>query len=256
MARHVVMPPSASARIRRGTPPSAFASAAAARASPAARRSRRAQASDEMAEVDHAVPGGGEGAVRRPVLGMGHGDAVAPSRSIACGDDACAGPRRVAVSNRLAGSSTIFRRGERHLVDQAPRLGGGVDDVGELGLDAEVDAVASAIPSGRLPCSRADRARPRARRCRDGARHWSSGSRVPVHSVISRCPCRGAAAARTASRRWPSRAHRRVGMDHVVGAGHGDDLDAGSRARRRRTRSGRAGRDRVGHAPAGPSRPC
>ena len=107
-----------------------------------------------------------------------------------------------------------------HLVDQPPRRLGRGDDVGEFGFDAEIDAVGL----GRCATAAAmlaTRSRHASGVALSGcARHMSSGSRDPVHTVTSRVPIAGAAAIRTASRRKSVGAHRRVRVDHVEGAGH------------------------------------
>ena len=120
---------------------------------PAARRR-----GDEVGEVDHALPGGGEAAVRGAVLGVRHGDCGGRAVS------AAASTRRrrsagSARSKRLAGSSTMRRRGLA-ISSRRRRAAAGVgDDVGEFGLDAEVDVVALGERDGALP-SPSTRSRP------------------------------------------------------------------------------------------------
>ena len=162
-------------------------------------------------------------------------------------------------------------------LDQAAALGGvrPLEEVGGVEHDAEARArhLVEEPPGGRRRRRRRWRARARcrgrrrsarrwrppasisARRSRQAAgaalsgcqRHWSSGSRVPVQSVMSRVPMRRAGGGEDGEPAQARRAHRRVGVDHVVGAGD-------ARRWRRRSlrggggdRRGDAGGDRVRH---------
>ena len=110
MARHIGHAPSASARMSARKAAVAFASAAEDRASPAPRRSRR-RAADRRNGGSRSRPAPPwRSAVRRAVLGMGHGDVAAEQVHRLLDEPAALLPAR--ASKRLAGSSTMRRRGE------------------------------------------------------------------------------------------------------------------------------------------------
>ena len=205
-------------------------------------------------EVDHALPGGGEAAVGGAVLGVGHGEVVA--------EQVDAPPRRAggarpasATSKRFAGSSTMLSRGLADLVEQPARGVGASDDVGELGLDAELDAVA--LGDGERLLHLGEEVAP-------GLGRGVVGMPAPLVVGVAGAgaerdepvPIAGAGGGED---REPAQAlapHRRVGVDHVVGAGHGGDARRRSRPRRRRSRSAAPGGDRRRAWRRGRGRPC
>ena len=151
-----------------------------------------AQPGQKVGEIDDPGAGGREPPVGCAVLGVRHGDAVAERhrpRRPRCARASAGSP----CSNRLAGSSTMRSRGEP------------ISSISRRASAADVTTLAC---SGSMPRSTPRRLGQRQRRrhlaaqvgpgvrrgiVRDGARHWSSGSRVPVHSVTSGMPQRRAA---------------------------------------------------------------
>ena len=118
----------------------AGASRPPAHGSPAGHRNRsRAGCATKSPEVDDPCPAA---AKRRRHAGPWHGPwrygrqvtSTAARRSRAAST-------AVARSNRFAGSSTIAKRARAELVDQPHGVGRRGDDVGQLRLDAEIDAV-------------------------------------------------------------------------------------------------------------------
>ena len=182
---------------------------ASAHASPAARRSRRRAGSRTKSPKSTTPwPAAAKLPSARAVLGMGHGDAVAEQvdrLGDRCDRAPSASPPRTDWPDRARCAAAA----RSDLVDQPPRGRGRGDDIGQFRLDAEIDAVALGERDRLAPSPPAGRARPRRWHCRDDAPTGRRGSRVPVQSVTSGVPMRGAAAMTTASRRKPVGAHRR-----------------------------------------------
>ena len=176
-----------------------------------------------MVVIQHALAGCDETTARVAVLGMGYGQPV--------GEKIDGLRDEVALLGRACGFEQVgrveddFQARALQRIDQPPCLGGAVDDIGDLRLDAEIDVMALGDGDGGF--HRAQQVAPSFGRC-----------------IVRVVPPLVVRVARAGAERHEARPHvarlrgdhiqpavpglalRRIGMDHVVGAGDGDDLDA------------------------------
>ncbi len=136
-------------------------------------KSGSAQAAHEMPEVDDPCAGRGKAAVGAPVLGMRHDDAV--GKQVDRLRDDRAGLGRGCRLEQIGGIEHDLDARRAKAVDQLPRQLGRRHDVGQLRLDAEVDAALLGERRRPWPSPPAGRARPRCLHCPDDAPTGRSG---------------------------------------------------------------------------------